>query len=168
MEHQPKEGAYEDPEHRTVQRRLALHGETAGSERAGLQGRGVGVDGGRGGCGHDGSAIGGTREQDDSTGDAAPDRRQLCARRQPERAATRRDGKDGGQAELGELLQSWKIEQAVFGVLLVLFAIVMSLAQIFARHPDKLNQLLCAALRVFVDLHAWLFALGAGAWWTAC
>lgn len=164
MEHQPEEGAYEDPEHRTGQRRLALHGEAAG----GLQGRGLGADGGRGGRRHDGSAIVRPRGQEDSTGDAAQDRRQLCARRQPERAATRRGGKEGGQAELGELLQSWKIEQVVFGVLLVVFAIVMSLAQIFARHPDKLNQLVCAVLRAFVDLHGWLFALGAGAWWSAC
>ncbi len=164
MKHQPKEGAYEDPEHRTGQRRLALHGETAG----GLQGRGLGADGGTGGRRHDGSAIVRPRGQEDSTGDAAQDRRPLCARRQPEQAATRRSGAEVGQAELGELFQSWKIEQAVFGVLLVVFAIVMSLAQIFARHPDKLNQLVCVVLRAFVDLHGWLFALGAGAWWSAC
>ena len=68
-----------------------------------------------------------------------------------------RSGGGTSSAEsVNELFREWKAEHTAFGLVLVAYAFLLSVAPLIARHPDELMQIACISLRHIVDWRAWV------------
>ncbi|CAJ0807599.1 hypothetical protein LMG19083_04586 [Ralstonia psammae] len=68
----------------------------------------------------------------------------------------RRNAQTGPALSDEDLFCEWKTQQTAFGLVLVAYAFLMSLAPLIARYPDETSQMVCASLHAIVDWRAWV------------
>jgi len=99
--------------------------------------------------------------QRQATEDATYQRRCLWGRRGRESLSEREDGDAEAHVTDDELLSDWKAERTAFGLLLVGYAFLMSMAPILARYPNETAQMACTSIRHIVDWRVWVVSASA-------
>ena len=61
--------------------------------------------------------------------------------------------------DVDELFRDWKRERGAFGMVLVTYAFLLSVALLIARYPNETTKILCASLLRFTDWRAWVLAV---------
>lgn len=73
----------------------------------------------------------------------------------------RADGDAEARVTDDELLSDWKAERTAFGLLLVGYAFLMSMAPFLARYPNETAQMACTSIRHIVDWRVWVLSASA-------
>lgn len=58
--------------------------------------------------------------------------------------------------DVDELFREWKSQRTAFGIVLVAYALLLSVAPLIARYPIETTAILCPSLRHFIDWRAWV------------
>jgi len=100
-------------------------------------------------------------KQRQATKGATRGRRCLSGRKSVERVPARlSEDVDAGVTD-DDLLSDWKAERTAFGLLLVGYAFLMSMAPLLARYPNETVQMACTSIRHIVDWRVWVLSASA-------